>query len=90
VKGESLICFCVLNTGFAGTEVLAEAIKELVAQNIGKPLKPSVVKFVKDLPKTRNAKVMRRVIRDAYLKQEMGDLSALENPSSVEEIRRAN
>ena len=90
VKGESLICFCVLNTGFAATEVLAEAIKELVAQNLGKPLKPSVVKFVKDLPKTRNAKVMRRVIRDAYLKQEMGDLSALENPSSVEEIRRAN
>ena len=90
VKGESLICFCVLNTGFAATEVLAEAIKELVAQNLGKPLKPSVGKFVKDLPKTRNAKVMRRVIRDAYLKQEMGDLSALENPSSVEEIRRAN
>jgi acetyl-CoA synthetase len=32
---------------------------------------------------------MRRVIRAAYLNQEAGDLSALENPQSVEEIRRA-
>jgi acetyl-CoA synthetase len=48
-----------------------------------------VVEFVTDLPKTRNAKVMRRVIRAAYLGQEAGDLSSLENPRAVDEIARA-
>jgi acetyl-CoA synthetase len=38
------------------------------------------------LPKTRNAKIMRRVIRAAYLGEPTGDLSALENPQSVEAI----
>ncbi len=45
--------------------------------------------FVSALPKTRNAKVMRRVIRAAYLGEDPGDLSALENPAAVDEIRNA-
>jgi acetyl-CoA synthetase len=47
------------------------------------------VNFVPDLPKTRNAKVMRRVIRSAYLGEETGDMSALENPEAVEAVREA-
>ena len=43
-----------------------------------------------DLPKTRNAKVMRRAIRAAYLGEDAGDLSALENPESVDQIRNLN
>ena len=56
---------------------------------LGKPLKPNAIEFVADLPKTRNAKVMRRVIRAAYLGHEFGDLTALDNPQSLAEIRRA-
>ena len=56
---------------------------------MGKPLAPSRILFVAALPKTRNGKVMRRVIRSAYLGEEAGDLSALENPSAVEEIKQA-
>jgi acetyl-CoA synthetase len=44
------------------------------------------VLWVRDLPKTRNAKIMRRVIRAAYLGQPPGDITALENPGAVEEI----
>ena len=51
-------------------------------------MKPKEIKFVKDLPKTRNAKVMRRIIRAAYLNQELGDVSSLENPTAVEEIKK--
>ena len=47
------------------------------------------IKFVLDFPKTRNAKVMRRVIRSTYLDEPPGDLSALVNPEAVEEIREA-
>ena len=89
IKGEALVCFCVLKPGGRANEPLSEELKELVAQHLGKPLRPAVVKFVSDLPKTRNAKVMRRVIRAAYLNQNLGDLSALENSQAVEEIRKA-
>ena len=47
------------------------------------------IKFVLDFPKTCNAKVMRRVIRAAYLDEGPGDLSALVNPEAVAEIREA-
>jgi acetyl-CoA synthetase len=67
---------------------LEAELKSLVAKDMGKPLAPSKIHFVSALPKTRNAKVMRRVIRAAYLGEDAGDLSALENPQSVKEISR--
>jgi acetyl-CoA synthetase len=44
------------------------------------------VHAVTQIPKTRNAKVMRRLIRAAYLGQPLGDTSALENPESLDLI----
>jgi acetyl-CoA synthetase len=49
-------------------------------------MRPKTVLFVADLPKTRNAKIMRRVIRAAYLGLPTGDLTSLENPAAVEQI----
>jgi len=69
---------------------LESELKALVARDMGKPLAPSKIHFVSALPKTRNGKVMRRVIRSAYLGEDPGDLSALEDPSAVDEIARAN
>ena len=89
LKGEALVCFCVLKPGNAASESLREELRARVAEALGKPLRPEVLKFVDDLPKTRNAKIMRRVVRSAYLNQTAGDLSALENPQSVEAIRNA-
>ncbi|PYS88831.1 MAG: AMP-dependent synthetase [Acidobacteria bacterium] len=65
-----------------------DELKALVAKDMGKPLAPSKIHFVSALPKTRNAKVMRRVIRSAYLGEDPGDLSSLENPLVIEEIRK--
>nr|HID12303.1 AMP-dependent synthetase [Anaerolineae bacterium] len=89
VKGQAVVCFCVLQPGHAPGDPLAEALKGVVAQALGRPLQPQDVRFVSDLPKTRNAKVMRRVIRAAYLGEDPGDLSALVNPEIVEEIRQS-
>jgi acetyl-CoA synthetase len=85
-KGQALVCFCVLRPGHAPGDRLAEELKALVANRLGKPLRPYAIEFVRDLPKTRNAKVMRRVIRSAYLGEAPGDLSSLENPQAVAEI----
>jgi acetyl-CoA synthetase len=87
LKGEALLCFCVLKAEAQATRELERELKDLVAQCLGRPLKPVAVKFLRDLPKTRNAKVMRRVIKAAYLNQDPGDISALENPESLDEIR---
>ena len=89
VRGETISCFCVLKPGYQASASLAEELKEKVGLLLGKPLKPQAVKFVADLPKTRNAKVMRRVIRAAHLGLDSGDLSALENPQAVDDIRNA-
>ncbi len=58
---------------------------------LGKALRPQEVLFCTALPKTRNAKIMRRVVRAVHLGQtDLGDLSALENPGTVEAIRQAH
>jgi acetyl-CoA synthetase len=88
LKGQALVCFCVPRDP-TPDPALENLMKEFVASRLGKPLRPLRVHFVKDLPKTRNAKVMRRVIRAAYLGDPPGDLSALENPQAVAEIERA-
>jgi acetyl-CoA synthetase len=89
IKGEVLVCFCVLKPANEVSEELREELRARVAEQLGKPLKPEVLKFLDDLPKTRNAKIMRRIIRASYLDQDPGDLSALENPQSVEAVRNA-
>jgi acetyl-CoA synthetase len=88
MKGQALVCFCVLRPGQSASPGLADDLKALVASRLGKPLRPEGVEFVSDLPKTRNAKVMRRVIRAAYLGESPGDISSLENPQAVDGIRR--
>ena len=89
IKGSDVVCFCVLKPGYEGTQALRQALIEKVAAELGKPLRPREIKFVRDLPKTRNAKVMRRIIRAAYLGQDPGDMSSLENPGAAEEIKKA-
>ncbi|MDX2005427.1 MAG: AMP-binding protein [Meiothermus sp.] len=89
VKGEAAVVFVVLRDGQSAGAGLEAGIADTIARALGKALKPERILFVSDLPKTRNAKVMRRVIRAAFLDQPAGDLSALENPSAVEVIRDA-
>jgi acetyl-CoA synthetase len=86
LKGESLVCFVVLRAGAEPSPDLVGELKDLVAASLGKPLRPQAVEFVPDLPKTRNAKILRRVVKAVYLGLEPGDLSSLENPAAVEAI----
>ncbi|HEU5319360.1 MAG TPA: AMP-binding protein, partial [Methylomirabilota bacterium] len=89
VKGEAVVCFVVLRPGREPSEPLRGELAERVAQAMGKALKPERVLFTRDLPKTRSAKIMRRVIRATYLGREPGDLSSLENPAAVTAVAQA-
>jgi len=90
IKGEVLVCFCVLKPGTDDNGKLAAELRNKVASELGKALAPKNVLFVGDIPKTRNAKVMRRIVRAAYIGEKLGDTSALENPSSLEEIHKVS
>ena len=61
---------------------------DLIIKDLGKSFKPDKVIFVKDLPKTRNMKIMRRVIKSCLTNEDPGDISTLLNPESVEEIKQ--
>jgi len=89
IKGSEIIAFCVIQPGTEISDTLRDDLRDLVAKAMGKPLTPGAVLFVSALPMTRNAKVMRRMIRSAYLGLDPGDTSSLVNPEAVEEIKKA-
>ncbi len=90
VKGEAVVCFAVLEVGAAPSEDLRRELVDRVVRQLGKAMRPQAVLFVRDLPRTRNGKIMRRVIRASYLGAQAGDLSALENPEAVDAIGSAS
>jgi acetyl-CoA synthetase len=79
LKGEALVVLVVLGPGRAPGEELRREIEATVVAHLGKSLKPQAVKFVRELPHTRNGKTLRRLVRQGYL-------SSLENPSSLEAV----
>lgn len=88
VKGECAVCFVVL-IGCEPSEQLKKELLESVVSALGKALKPEEIHFVSQLPKTRNGKVMRRLIKSAYLLQPEGDMSSLENLEAIEAIKNS-
>jgi acetyl-CoA synthetase len=88
VKGEALVVFVVLKPGVTDSPELRAALARRVADDLGKALAPHAVEIVTELPKTRNAKVLRRVVRSVYLGTDLGDLSSLENHGAIDAIGR--
>ncbi len=88
IKGNELVCFCVLNNPNIESDKLRSELKARVAKEMGKALQPKAVEIISDLPKTRNGKIMRQVILKAYLNQDVGDSSSLVNSEIIHELRK--
>jgi len=86
IKGEGIVCFVVLRPGFEPSDRLKEELKEAVGKELGKVDRPEDVVFVSMLPKTRTAKIVRRVIKARFLGKDLGDVSSIENQAAIEEI----
>lgn len=86
IKGETVHIFAVLRPEHTATSSLAEEIRHTVRQQLGASLRPEYVHFINELPRTRNGKIMRRVIRAAFLGLPTGETTALENPDIVNGI----
>lgn len=89
LKGESIAVYVVLKEGVDVSDNLRIELIDHVVNEIGKIARPEELWFVKDVPKTRSGKIMRRIVRKVALKQFPGDISTLRNPEAVEEIRKA-
>jgi acetyl-CoA synthetase len=88
VKGSAIAVVAVLRPGIDDTDERRAAMREGVVARLGKAFRPDHVICVAALPRTRNAKIMRRVIRAAWTGEDPGDASALENPEAIDEIRQ--
>jgi acetyl-CoA synthetase len=84
VKGETIAVYLVPAPGVVPDEELSKGVEEAVTAALGKAFRPGIIKWVDDLPRTRSAKIMRRVIKAVALGQEPGDLAGLENPQSLD------
>ena len=86
VKGQSVVVFAVPRPG-ADPAPIAAAVTRSIERSLGKPFKPAAVHLVPRLPKTRNGKILRRVIRNVFLGDPPGDLSAIDDMGSLDPIR---
>ena len=90
LKGEAIVVFAVAKPGAVLDAALERSVSDTIVEQLGKPLRPKAVRFVRQLPKTRNGKILRRLIRGAYLgKTDLGDTSSLEDPAALDEVRAA-
>ena len=68
------------------TETTRKNILESIQNSLGKSFAPKSVFWISNLPRTRSGKIMRRLVRAAFLGQDLGDTSNLENPEVLVEI----
>ncbi|RMF14273.1 MAG: AMP-dependent synthetase [Candidatus Dadabacteria bacterium] len=87
LKGQVPVLFVVLDPQHKATPELLDEIRNFVGQVVGKALRPAAVYAVSDLPRTRNGKIMRRVVRRVYNGEDPGNLAAIVNPETIDEIR---
>lgn len=86
LKGTALVCVCVANPGVETGDALRHELSQAIVEGYGASYRPKDILFVRDLPKTRSLKIMRRLIRSVYLDEPRGDTAALVNPEAVTEL----
>ena len=91
IKGESVFAYVVLKgerpTG-AKAEAFTKVLRDHVSEQLGALARPDDIRFADNLPKTRSGKIMRRLLRAIARNEDIAqDLSTLENPAIIEQLR---
>jgi propionyl-CoA synthetase len=94
VKGQMPLAFAVAkDTSRLGTaegrRLMEKEVMETVDRQLGAIARPKAVHFVSLLPKTRSGKTLRRSIQALAEKRDPGDLTTIEDPAALEQIRNA-
>jgi acetyl-CoA synthetase len=90
IKGKEPDLYVALKPGYEPSEALEKKINDTICEEIGKIAKCRKVWIVKDMPKTRSGKIMRRVLGAISNRGDVGDVTTLANPEIVEEIKKMN
>ncbi|MGG1218708.1 acetate--CoA ligase [Priestia endophytica] len=89
IKGEVPLVFARLADGFEGTKEIIERINNNIIQQIGKIASPKAIIMTNMLPKTVSGKIMRRLLKEIVATGKVaGDITGLEDPSTVVEIQK--
>jgi propionyl-CoA synthetase len=87
IKGQMPLAFAVLKDSAKGTR--PEEVMQTVDKQLGAIARPKAVHFVSMLPKTRSGKTLRRSIQALAEGRDPGDLTTIEDPNALEQIRQA-
>ncbi|HEY7573041.1 MAG TPA: acetate--CoA ligase [Nitrososphaeraceae archaeon] len=89
-KGETIIAYLVLRTDYFESDQLRQELINHIRNTVGPIATPEEIYFVNKLPKTRSGKIMRRLLKSISAGEEVtGDITTLEDNTSIEEIRQA-
>jgi acetyl-CoA synthetase len=88
IKGQGIAAFATLRTGFEGGDKMVDELRNHVGEKIGAIAKPDKVFFTAELPKTRSAKIMRRLLRDIAEGKVLGDTTTLADPAVLSAIKQ--
>ncbi|HXJ96509.1 MAG TPA: acetate--CoA ligase [Terriglobia bacterium] len=88
VKGQAISAFVTLKERARPSDALKEELKQHVAGKIGALARPEDIFFSAELPKTRSAKIMRRLLRDIAEGRVLGDTTTLADPAVVASLKR--
>jgi acetyl-CoA synthetase len=87
LKGQGISAFVTLRESATATDALKEEIRQHVAIKIGAIARPDDIFFCSELPKTRSAKIMRRLLRDVAEGRVLGDTTTLADPNVIAKLK---
>ncbi|HTC65049.1 MAG TPA: acetate--CoA ligase [Candidatus Saccharimonadales bacterium] len=87
IKGQGISAFVTLKEGIQSSDKLKDELKNHVATKIGSIARPDDIFFTAELPKTRSAKIMRRLLRDIAEGRVLGDTTTLADPSVIAKLK---
>ena len=88
IKGQAIAAFVTLRGAAKYDQAkLIEELKRHVAEKIGALARPEKIFITAELPKTRSAKIMRRLLRDIAEGHVLGDTSTLADPTVIQSIK---
>jgi acetyl-CoA synthetase len=87
LKGQGISAFVTLKDTAKPSDELKEELRQHVATKIGAIAKPDDIFFVSELPKTRSAKIMRRLLRDIAEGRVLGDTTTLADPGVLAKLK---
>ena len=88
IKGEMIFCYVTLESDVSESIELKDELTELIVTDIGPIARPRGLVFADELPKTRSGKIMRRILKSIADNREVGDVTTLQNPEAVEDLKR--